>query len=127
MKKFCKRMVAVGIFGMLLIGMLWRTNNILRVKGFSAGYSMETFYRQTSGTVDVLNLGNSHMFTNVNPAILWDEYGITAFNLGAGLQPLWNTYFYMDEALKYQTPKVIVVDLFGAVQTADYLTPIARP
>ena len=74
MKKFCKRMVAVGIFGMLLIGMLWRTNNILRVKGFSAGYSMETFYRQTSGTVDVLNLGNSHMFTNVNPAILWDEY-----------------------------------------------------
>lgn len=123
MKKFCKRMVAVGIFGMLLIGMLWRTNNILRVKGFSAGYSMETFYRQTSGTVDVLNLGNSHMFANVNPAILWDEYGITAFDLGAGLQPLWNTYFYMDEALKYQTPKVIVVDLFGAVQTTDYLTP----
>ena len=122
MKKI-RRSVAICIFLVLLAGMIWKANEVLRVKGASAGYSMETYYRQNSETVDVLNLGNSHMFANVNPAILWNEYGISAFDLGAGLQPLWNTYYYMEEALKYQTPKVIVVDMFGAIQTTDYLTP----
>lgn len=122
MKKILKRIAASAIFLCLVVGILWRANEILRIKGASAGYSMEQFYEQPSGTVDVLNLGSSHMFANVNPAVLWDEYGIASYNLGAGLQPTWNTYYYLKEALEYQTPELIVMDVFGVIQSGDYIT-----
>lgn len=108
------------MFLAVLFGALWRANDILRLKGFSAGYSMEVYYQQEPGTVDVLLLGNSHMFANVNPAVLWDEYGMAAYAVGAGLQPLWNTYYYLDEALKYQTPELIVIDVSNSVQEFEY-------
>lgn len=123
MKKIWKRSAAVLVFLCLVVGILYRTNEVFRVKGVSDGYSMEMFYKQGTDTVKVLNLGNSHMFTNVNPAVLWDEYGIAAYNLGAGLQAPWNTYYYLKEALKYQTPELLVMDVFGVTQTADYMAP----
>lgn len=113
-------MVGVTLFLAVLLVTLWRVNDVLRLKGFSAGYSLEVYYNQKPGTVDVLTIGNSHMFANVNPAILWDEYGMAAYDLGAGLQPLWNTYYYLEEALKYQTPELVVIDVSSSVQTLDY-------
>lgn len=121
MKKIQKRVIAGIVFLCLAVGMLYRVNEIFRLKGDSAGYPMEMFYEQEPGTVDVLNLGSSHMFANVNPAVLWDEYGIASYNLGAGLQPPWNTYYYLKEALEYQTPELIVMDVFGVVQYSDYI------
>lgn len=123
MKKIWKRCMVVALFLCFVTGALYRANEVFRIKGDSAGYPMEMFYEQKEDTVDVLNIGNSHMFANVNPAILWDEYGMASYNLGAGLQPPWNTYYYLKEALKYQTPDLIVMDVFGVTQTADYLAP----
>lgn len=114
-------MTAVVLFLLLMTGIVCRVNEVFRVKGDSAGYPMEMFYEQRAETVDVLNLGNSHMFANVNPAVLWDEYGIASYNLGAGLQPVWNSYYYLKEALRYQKPKLVVLDAFGLLQEADYL------
>lgn len=125
MKKICKRAVAVVAFLGILFGVLYRTNEVLAVKSVSDSHPMEMFYKQEDGTVDVLNLGNSHMYTNVNPAVLWQEYGIASYNLGAGNQAPWNTYYYLEEALKYQTPKLIVLDVFGVTQTVDY-QPVDR-
>ena len=51
---------------------------------------------------------------------MWDEYGIAAYDLGGTIQPLWNTYFYMKEALKTQTPKLIVLDCYTATLTEEY-------
>lgn len=80
---------------------------------------MKQFYKLKKNSVDVMCFGSSHMFVDINTAVLWDEYGIAAYNL-ITIQPLWNTYFYMKEALKTQNPKLLVVDCFSASLTEEY-------
>lgn len=81
---------------------------------------MQTFYEAEDNTIDVMFFGSSHMFVNVNTAVLWDEYGIAAYNLGGSEQRMWNTYYYMKEALKTQTPKVLVVDCYGVTFSDEF-------
>lgn len=56
----------------------------------------------------------------MNTGTLWDDFGIASFDLCGSVQPLWNTYYYMKEALKTQKPKVMVVDMFAAVLADEY-------
>ena len=94
---------------------------ILRFKSPDGIDQMHAFYENEENTVDVLFLGSSHMYTNVNTGILWCDYGISAYDLGGADQPFWNTYYYMKEALKTQRPKVIVAEIYSAtVQRARF-------
>ena len=96
---------------------------ILRFKSSDGIDQMHAFYKNPENTVDVLFLGSSHMYTNVNTGILWSEYGISAYDLGAAEQPFWNTYFCLKEALKTQKPKVIVLEIFSATfHSAEFQT-----
>jgi len=83
-------------------------------------YSMRKFYKLPKNTVDVLILGSSHAYESINPAILFSEYGITSFLLTGSSQPMWNTYFYLCEAIRTQKPKVVVLEAFGVVFNEEY-------
>lgn len=84
-------------------------------------YSLTKFYEEPEDSIDVLCFGSSHIFENVNTGILWEEYGIASFNLCGSIQPMWNSYYYMKEALKTQEPKLMILDVFGATQTEEYI------
>ncbi len=71
------------------------------------------FYHQEPDTVDVLVLGSSNSYSNINPAILWEEKGIASYLLCGSGQPIWNSYYYLEEAYKTQKPKVVVLDIFS--------------
>ena len=83
-------------------------------------YDMTIFYQQKANTVDVLVLGSSHAFEGVNTGVLWDDAGISSYILAGSIQPMWNTYYYLKEALKYQTPKLIVLDVYSTIMKEDY-------
>ena len=36
------------------------------------------------------------------------------------MQPMWNTYYYFKEALKYQTPQLVVLDVYRLVEAFPY-------
>ena len=78
------------------------------------------FYKLKKNSVDVLFFGSSHAVCSFNPQVLYDTYGITSYNLGSEQQSMVVSYFWLQEALKYQQPKVVVLDTymlhkFGAV------------
>lgn len=98
-------------------------HQVFRFKYTDGIYGVDRFYALEPNTVDVLNLGSSHMFVDVNPAVLWEDYGISSFNLGGSAQPLWNTYYYLKEALKTQTPKLLVLEAYGTVFSFEYSGP----
>ena len=56
----------------------------------------------------------------VSTKTLWNEYGIAGYRLWGSIQPIWNTYFYLQEALKYQTPKVVLFDIHSLSFQQDY-------
>lgn len=70
------------------------------------------FYNLDKNSVDVLFLGSSHAMCTFNPQIIYDTYGITSYNLASEQQSLVVSYYWLREALKYQTPKVVVLDTY---------------
>ncbi len=72
---------------------------------------VEGFYAEEKNSLDFVFIGSSQMFTTVVPAVLWEEYGMTAYDFGANEQPMYLSYYYIKEALKYQDPKAIVLEV----------------
>lgn len=103
--------------------LLVMTNQIMSGLSFrdSDGiYGLQKYYDLPDNTVDLLVLGSSHAFQDVNTAYLFDNYGIAAYDLAGSIQPLWNTYYYLTEALKTQNPKVIVLEAYTTTLSYDY-------
>ena len=69
------------------------------------------FYKEEKNSLDFVFVGSSQMFTTVVPAVLWEEYGITSYDFGSNEQPMYLSYYYIKEALKYQQPKAIVLEV----------------
>lgn len=93
-------------------------------------YPRNSFYefntKVNNNTVDVLCVGSSHMYCGINPVQLWEDYGIAAYDLAAGSQGIWFSYFYIKEAMKTQNPKVVVLDAYTVPTRVEYFPPKAR-
>lgn len=99
-------------------------SSVLSFKEDGNTYNMTKFYEQDEDTVDVLILGSSHAFMDINPAVLWEEYGIAAYDLGNGNQQPWNSYYQLVEALKTQHPRLIILEayyLFKHIDVDEYI------
>ena len=77
------------------------------------------YYSVPRGTVDVLAIGTSLSYTDLNTNILWDEYGIACYDLGSAEQPFWSTYYYLVEALKIERPKLVLLDIKAITYLED--------
>lgn len=75
------------------------------------GERINSFYNLENNSIDVLFLGGSQMFCTVDAQKLTDEYEISSYDFGASAQRLAITYYYLQEALKYQHPKVVMVEM----------------
>ena len=120
MKTVLKRTLALLLVLVLSLGSVYITDRVLLLKRYDGVKPMQSFYAQAPGTVDVLLLGNSHMGVHVDTATLWQEYGISAFALWGGVQPMWNTYHFLVEALKTQTPRAVVLEIGGLCYDWEY-------
>lgn len=115
-----KKIAAVLVFLMLLFAAYRVTDQVLSTKADDAIGPMAKYYALPADTVDVLMVGSSHVGMNVDNGILWDDYGIASYTLWSGMQPLWNTYYFLKEGLKYQTPQVVVAEVFLAGTDVAY-------
>ncbi|MDE6405217.1 MAG: hypothetical protein K2M20_06170 [Lachnospiraceae bacterium] len=70
------------------------------------------FYDLEKNSVDVLFLGSSHGVTSFCPQEVYNQYGITGYNLSSDQQGLVTSYYWLKEALRYQTPKAVVLECY---------------
>ena len=120
MNKILKRSLALLLILIFTLGSVWALDSVLLIKRYDGVKPMESFYAQKPHTVDVLLMGNSHMGVHADTATLWQEYGISAFALWGGVQPMWNTYHFLVEALKTQQPEVVVLEIGGLSYDWEY-------
>lgn len=118
--KVKKTVVRITGFLLILLMVLAGINRVFKMKYGDGIYSLTKFYEQKKDSVDVLVLGSSHAFENINTGTLWDEYGMASYVLGGSRQPSWNTYYYLKEALKTQRPELIVLEGYMLLYDADY-------
>ena len=95
----------------------------LKPKHFDGNLMMDAFYAQQENSVDVLVIGSSHTFVDVNTGTLWNEHGIPSFVIGGSLQPFWSSYYYLKEAVKTQTPKLVILEALACNIEEDNTFP----
>ena len=84
---------------------VWNTDDIL------AGYKSEE-----RNSIDVLFVGDSDIYNGISPMEIYEKYGITSYDYASSAASNLLMYYMMLEALKTQTPKVVVMDetsIFG--------------
>ena len=79
--------------------------------GFPTTSTYSDFYELENNTVDVLFLGSSNAVCAFVPAELYYQYNITSYNLACEQQNIFTSYYWLEEALRYQNPKVVVLDV----------------
>lgn len=62
---------------------------------------------------DVLFVGDCEVYESFTPPTLWEEYGITSYIRGSAQQLTWQSYYLLEETLKYETPKVVVFNVLA--------------
>lgn len=86
-----------------------------------ATLSYINFYKMENDTIDVLFLGSSLAATAYIPQEMYDRYGIRSYNLASEKQSPVISYYWLKEALRYQSPKVLVMDCNYFFQTNDLI------
>lgn len=85
------------------------------------------FYNLEENTLDVLFIGSSHVHCNINPNVLYHEYGIAAYDFSSDTQELGTSYYYLKQAVKMQSPKIVVIDIndFGGLKNDSLMAHFA--
>lgn len=77
---------------------------------YSSSSKLTGFYGAEE-PIDIVFMGNSHVHCDINPVLIWEEYGVTAYNFSADQQDIATSYYYVKEMFKYQSPKVVVLNI----------------
>ena len=112
--------VRVVAFLLVLTTLIIIWNSWFRYKSYDGSLMMENFYEQPENSIDMLCIGSSHTFVDINTGVLWNEQGIPSYVLGGSLQPFWNSYYYLVEALKTQRPGLVVLEALAVNLDDDY-------
>ena len=112
--KLIKRVSKMVVLLLCTVFLFICVNDTLAFKSSDGVTPIKDFYHYPKDSIDVLLLGTSHMGTDIDAATLYDEYGIASYCLWGSMQPLWNSYFYLKEALKTQTPRLVILETYAA-------------
>ena len=70
-------------------------------------------YYNDSHRNDVLIIGDCEVYENISPVTLWEEYGIPSYIRGNAKQLMWQSRAMLEDALRCETPKVVVLSVLG--------------
>lgn len=80
--------------------------------GIVEGAMISEYYDETKDH-DVVFVGDCELYENISPAVLWQNYGINSYIRGSAQQLIWQSYYLMEETLKYETPDVFVFNVLS--------------
>lgn len=125
MMKHRRLFAALAVF-LLTIGLLAAAQALLVPKyqtGIIEGSLIAEYYRDPSPH-DVVMIGDCEIYENISPITLWQEYGVTSFLRGSAQQLVWQSYYLLEDTLRYETPKVVVFNVlslkYGKPQSEAY-------
>lgn len=93
------------------------------VDGVVEGAFVEEYYKEEKD-FDVIFVGDCEVYENFSPIVLWRDYGINSYIRGSAEQYIWQSYYMLEDTLRYETPKAVVFNVqslqFGESQSEAY-------
>ena len=77
------------------------------------GSLIDDYYAEEVYGHDVLFVGDCEVYESFTPPTLWEEYGITSYIRGSAQQLSWQSYYLLEDTLRYETPKVVVFNVLS--------------
>ena len=111
-KKKILSCIAAGI--VMSAGLIF-LNALLMPKYMGAiveGAMIEEYYEDPTGH-DVVFIGDCEVYENFSPITLWEEYGITSYIRGSAQQLIWQSYYLLEDTLRYEKPDVVVFNVLS--------------
>lgn len=94
-----RKIIRVAVFCALgFAGFIW-LNKFVRPfwPEWNNFYTHKSFYRQPKNTIQVAALGSSIVVRGFDPMLLYEKYGICAYNYATEQQPLLGSYYLLQE------------------------------
>ena len=101
--------LALGLAALVLVQALV----VPKYTGVSRDGSLTGEYYGFAGGNDVLFVGDCEVYENFSPITLWEEYGIPSAIRGSPQQMIWQSYYLLEDALRYETPRVVVFNVLS--------------
>ena len=126
MTKTKKNIIILVISIILVITILFALQRLFMPKYMSdiyEGAMVEEYYNDSSNH-NVIFVGDCEIYENISPVTLWEKYGITSYMRGSAQQLIWQSYYLLEETLKYEKPDVVVFNVlsmkYGEPQNEAY-------
>lgn len=103
--------ISTFYFGYSYLNKVYKTPN--------ANYG-ESFHNMDEDSVDVLVLGSSHAQYSFCPTFFYEDTGLYSYVLGSACQPLNVSYEMLKEALKSQSPSLLVLEVYTATPLKEW-------
>ncbi len=106
------RIMYIVIFFLFIFWVLSVVDKIVRAKFIEDSTTIVNgFYAEKKNDIDLIVIGSSHSFCTIDPIVLYEKYGIAAYDFGSSSQPMNISALYLKEALKWQQPKVVALEV----------------
>ncbi|MGN0316748.1 MAG: SGNH/GDSL hydrolase family protein [Lachnospira sp.] len=110
-KKIVAAFLALVIFFISLLG-VQRLLVPKYVTNIPEGSMISEFYDEKMNH-DVIFIGDCEVYENINPIVMWEEYGVSSYVRGTSQQLMWQSYYVLEETLKYEKPSVVVLNVLS--------------
>jgi len=70
-------------------------------------------YYRSSFDHDIIFIGDCEVYANFSPVTLWEEFGVTSFVRGSPQQLIWQSYYLLQDTLRFETPEIVVFNVLA--------------
>lgn len=110
-KKICWG-ISTLIFLMVFVVLFSTASGIFRKKHTKSDM-IHSMYAMKENELDLVVAGSSHAYYGYSPNEMWAAEGITSYMLGCPAQTVAMAYYALQEILRHQNPKVIMLDAYS--------------
>ena len=107
MRKWVRAVLSGTVAIALTVSMLAYLTELVERKNSRQKYEQ---FKTQQADFDVLFMGTSHVINGVYPMELWEDYGMVSYNFGGHANTLAVTEWTLENALRYTTPRLVVID-----------------
>lgn len=111
-KKVIFRITAVIVVVAVTLFLLQRLLLPKYVTGIVEGALIAEYYNDEPDH-NVLFVGDCEVYENFTPALLWEEYGINSYIRGSAQQLIWQSYYLLEDALRYEKPDAVIFNILS--------------
>ena len=111
-KKLVVRTACTAVFIILTLFLLQRLLIPKYVSDIVEGSLIAEYYKEDKDH-DVVFIGDCEVYENFSPKVLWEDYGINSYIRGSAQQLIWQSYYLLEDTLRYEKPKVVIFNVLA--------------